>query len=243
MITELPMKVDLVAWTHFDAHLVEKETEWSTDAEGAEALIEAAGRQCYESWSKPNPVTATNAGYMGNILDHQHFSVLRHSQATFWIRGVSRALSHEMVRHPHLAFSELSQRFVDVSDAQYVVPPALADLEDGILAFAAEYAKNSYEILVDLLVDEGKTRKQAREAARAVMPNMTETRFFVTGNLQAWRDFITRRSSIHADDEMRHVANLIAASLKVNFPNVFQDMKLRFPEGKATWQFVPKEEV
>jgi thymidylate synthase, flavin-dependent len=247
VIVEYAMKVDLVAWTEFDPRVIEEATGWSTDATGAEALIEAAGRACYESWSKPNPATATNAGYIANILDHKHFSVLEHSQATFWIRGVSRNFSHEMIRHRHFSYSELSQRFVPVEKLNYVMHPTIAQHVEGDIGPAwdagFDESRDEYRRLEKFLKDEGLTVKECREAARSVLPGMTETRLFVTGNFRAWREFITKRSSIHADAEIRHVANTIAGNLKVRFPNAFQDMKLRFPENKAVWQFVKEEKT
>ena len=84
----------------------------TTDADGGQALAEFAGRACYESWHKPNPATATNAGYLRHILEVGHLSVLEHGSVTLYLRGVSRSLTHELVRHRHLSFSQLSQRYV-----------------------------------------------------------------------------------------------------------------------------------
>ena len=69
-------QVKLIAWTHFEAP---DEVPWSTDADGGQALAEFAGRACYQSWNKPNPATATNAGYLRHILEVGHGSVLEHA--------------------------------------------------------------------------------------------------------------------------------------------------------------------
>jgi thymidylate synthase (FAD) len=61
------------------------------DAEGGQAIAEFAGRACYQSWTKPNPATATNTGYLRHILDVGHLSVLEHGTATFCLTGVSRS--------------------------------------------------------------------------------------------------------------------------------------------------------
>src|SRR5690606_39660260 len=84
----VPPKVRLIAWTHFEPPA---DVPWSTDAEGGQALVEFAGRACYQSWRKPNPATATNAGYLAHILESGHFSVLEHGSVTFYITGVSRS--------------------------------------------------------------------------------------------------------------------------------------------------------
>ena len=76
----VPPQVQLVAWTHFQAP---EDVPWSTDATGGEALAEFAGRACYQSWKKPNPATATNAGYLRHILEVGHLSVLEHGSVSF----------------------------------------------------------------------------------------------------------------------------------------------------------------
>lgn len=68
----------------------------------ADELAELAGRLCYRSWSRPNPATATNDGYLRNIIEQQHFSVLEHASATFYVGGVSRSLSHEQIGRAHV---------------------------------------------------------------------------------------------------------------------------------------------
>ena len=78
---------------------------WATDADGGQALAEFAGRACYQSWNKPNPATATNAGYLRHILEVGHLSVLEHGTATFYLTGVSRSLTHELIRHRHFSYS------------------------------------------------------------------------------------------------------------------------------------------
>src|SRR4030088_3043096 len=72
---------------------------WTTDAEGGTALAEFAGRACYQSWKKPNPSTATNAGYLRHILEVGHLSVLEHGSVTFYITGISRSLTHQLTPH------------------------------------------------------------------------------------------------------------------------------------------------
>ena len=61
----VPMRVQLIGWTNFQ---IPEDVPWSTDADGGEALVEFAGRACYQSWHKPNPATATNSGYIRHIL-------------------------------------------------------------------------------------------------------------------------------------------------------------------------------
>jgi thymidylate synthase (FAD) len=217
--------VHLIASTSFNAELMEKLTGWTTDADGGQALAEAAGRLCFKSWQKPRPETATNAGYLANILRQQHESVVEHATATFYVTGVSRSLLTELTRHRHLSLSVVSQRYVDESNAAMVSPPASTGdpVATDILETTAEHARFDYRNLVTRLTAAGLPRKQAREAARAVLPNMVETQFVVTANLRCWRDVLRRRWHVAADAEIRRFAGLILAELRDLAPNVFQD--------------------
>jgi len=191
----------------------------------SDELAEFAGRSCYQSFHKPNEKTRENKDYLANILRQGHESVLEHASATFYIEGVSRALTHELIRHRHLSYSQLSQRFVDESEAEIVVPPAVEDAGfSEALSLAMTEAGFWYKDLVSDLQASGYPRKQAREAARAVLPNMTETKIVVTGNMRAWRDVIKRRYTMAADAEIRKVAGLILSELRQLAPNSFQDI-------------------
>lgn len=109
----------LAALDHIGAH------GWHTDAPSdAESIVEFSGRLCYDSFKNPRP--GGNAAYIGHILESGHGSVLEHAVWKILITGISRSLSHELVRHRvGLSVSQLSQRFVDESDCAFVVPPAL----------------------------------------------------------------------------------------------------------------------
>lgn len=197
--------------------------EGATDMDN---LAEFAGRACYRAEGKPNPATEQNADYLANIIRQQHTSVLEHSSASFYITGVSRAFLCEITRHRHLSFSVQSQRFVDESEANIVVPPAIRDLGMGsYLDDVMVGASRDYTRLVRDLTDAGLPRKQAREAARAVLPNMTEVRMVVSGNIRAWRYVVARRIDSSADAEIREVAGMILAELKEIAPASFQDFE------------------
>src|SRR4051794_39843197 len=225
-------KVQLVAKTEF---FPPAEVPWSTDADGGEALAEFAGRACYQSWRKPNPVTATNAGYLRHILEVGHLSVLEHGSVSFYITGISRSLTHELIRHRHFSYSQLSQRYVPERNAAMVEPDVIADdpeLHARFLA-AAEASLEAYNELLEGLEkrfadvpNATLRRKQARQAARAVLPNATETRIVVTGNYRAWRHFIAMRASEHADVEIRALAVACLRELQRVAANVFADFDI-----------------
>ena len=225
------MIVKLVASTGIDVGLLE--TPWQESGEGltsSDRLAEVGSRLCYQSWDRPNPATATNADYLANIIKQQHFSVLEHASASFYVAGVSRSLSHELVRHRHLSFSQLSQRFVDEGDGSFVLPPAVPSLGDEFIEVTmtetGEALRKLYGEIAENLMIKGLTRKQAREAARAVLPNATETQFLVTGNMRAWREVIAKRISPHADAEIQLFAKAVLKELKGIAPNTFQDMEI-----------------
>jgi thymidylate synthase (FAD) len=232
------VQVETIGWTSFAAP---PDVPWTTDAEDGPALAEFAGRACYESWHKPNPATATNAGYLRHILEVGHLSVLEHGSVTFYVRGVSRSLTHELVRHRHLSFSQLSQRYVPEHDAAMIEPDLVASDPELHAAFVAatEAARAAYtELLAGLEQrlagsDEATLRrKQARQAARAVLPNATETRIVVTGNYRAWRHFVAMRASEHADVEIRALAVACLRELQRIAGPVFADFEiLPLPDG------------
>lgn len=238
MMQTVSPQVQLIAKTEF---FPPQDVPWSTDAEGGEALAEFAGRACYQSWRKPNPATATNASYLRHILEVEHLSVLEHGTVSFYITGVSRSLTHELIRHRHFSYSQLSQRYVPEADAAMVVPAVIAEDPELHRRFvaAAEGGLAAYADLLEGLVarfaDEPNAtlrRKQARQAARAVLPNATETRIVVTGNYRAWRHFVAMRASEHADVEIRELAVECLRQLQKAAPNVFDDFAISaLPDG------------
>jgi thymidylate synthase (FAD) len=234
----VPPTVRVIAYTHFDPP---GDVAWQTDADGGQALAEFAGRACYQSWSKPNPRTATNAGYLRHILEVGHLSVLEHGVVTFYLTGVSRSLSHELIRHRHFSYSQLSQRYVPERDGAMVEPAVIAadpELHAKFVA-ATDAALTAYTELLEGLqkrfagVENATLRgKQARQAARSVLPNATETRIVVTGNYRAWRHFVGMRASEHADVEIRALAVACLRELQRVAPNVFADFEITpLPDG------------
>jgi thymidylate synthase (FAD) len=223
------MRVDVLAHTIMREHVMLD--AYGYDAIGdqevrdSDALGESAGRLCYKSFRRPNPATAENAGYMANILAQGHYSVLEHASVSFLVRGVSRALLAELSRHRHLSFSVVSQRYVNYADTAPVIPPAAQDTPaETAIANAYADALKRYEFLVEDLTARGLKRKQAREAARSVLPNAAPVDMVVTGNLRAWRDVLGKRWHVAADAEIREYAGLTLDYLRIIAPNSFQDV-------------------
>lgn len=228
------MRVTLIGQTTFDSpdHIPWLPDETATQ-DGAEALSEFAGRACYQAWNRPNPKTAHNIDYLGNIIAQGHESVLEHGSASFYVEGVSRALTHELIRHRQLSFSELSQRYVNVDETPAVPPPnaellglgqEVEDNQEDAYHLYREMFAAIYEKLPGELSTRDR-RKQAREAARSVLPNATETKLVVTGNHRAWRHVLLMRGSLAADAEIRQLALRLYRMLSGLAPGLYQDIQ------------------
>lgn len=222
-----------------DRFLRDHETTWSTETEsGAETLAEMAGRICYMSFGSRQG-RKSNAEYFENIIESGHGSVLEHAVWNFIITGVSRSLTHELIRHrAGWGYSQLSQRYVDESTADFVEPDVIANDPQAhrLWQEAIETSHRSYVALVErlsTLVDQQypemsltSKRKMARQAARSVLPNATETKIFVTANARALRHFIELRGSAAAEPEIRKVAVKLLQIMRQEAPNLFGDFQV-----------------
>jgi thymidylate synthase (FAD) len=213
---------------------------WLGDSTAGERLAEFAGRLCY--MSQANPAKRATREYLDNIKKQGHGSVLEHANYSLLVEGVSRSLTHELVRHrAGFAYSQLSQRYVDESNAAFVVPPAVAGDEALEKAWRdqIEGAQKTYVSLVEQLMerygwvpDRVHRRKMAREAARAVLPNATETKIVVTGNARAWRTMLELRSSEGAELEIRRFAVTTLRLLQSEAPGFFSDFVIYVAEDR-----------
>ncbi len=207
---------------------------WLGESTDGERLSEFAGRLCY--MSQKNPAGRPTREYLENIKKQGHGSVLEHANYSLLLEGVSRSLTHELVRHrAGFAYSQLSQRYVDESEANFVMPPAI--IGDEVLEASwkeqMDAAQKSYVALVESLMqryawvgDKIHRRKMAREAARGVLPNSTETKIVVTGNARAWRTMLELRSSEGAELEIRRCAVDIVRILQTEAPGFFSDFEI-----------------
>jgi thymidylate synthase (FAD) len=223
-----------------DRFLADHGVAWQTDTEVAgEFLAEMSGRLCYLSFARPRP--GGNKVYLEHILEVGHGSVTEHAVWNYVFCGVSRSLTHELVRHRHMSYSQLSQRYVDESVAEYVEPDCIAaDSElHRLWLDAVAHSHQAYVQLVEKLQEAFKEepdrtlrRKLARQAARSVLPNATETKIFVTANARALRHFIELRASRHAEVEIRKLAVEVLRIMQKEAPHLFGDYQLAaLPDG------------
>ena len=235
-----------------DRFLADHGVSWESDSEiAAEVLTETAGRVCYMSFAKPRP--GGNSAYLTHIKEVGHGSVLEHAVWNFVITGVSRSLTHELVRHrAGFGYSQLSQRYVDESVAEYVEPDIIAG-DPELHAIWLEAIKQSHGAYIKLAeklnakladpkaaatamlppdADRTTRRKAARQAARSVLPNATETKIFVTANARALRHFLEQRGSSFAEPEIRKLAGKLLDILQKESPNLFGDYEKKpLPDG------------
>lgn len=249
-------RVTLIARQEF---VYPEHIRWESDSDvPAEVVAEFAGRLCYLSFGEDAGLEGghrtirgrtSNESYLANILQVKHGSVLEHAVWTILIEGVSRALTHELVRHrAGFGFSQLSQRYVDESNIAFVLPP---EISEGSRAYdiwlaACESSLKAYRSLLGELVEsigsEGTAtsrKKRARQAARAVLPNAAETKIVVTGNARSWRHFVEMRGSGGADVEIRRLAVEVLRLLSGEAPHIFGDLHITDqPDGSQVVETV-----
>jgi thymidylate synthase (FAD) len=166
---------------------------------------------CYGSQSDDREKNIKRAAH---CVDKGHLATLRFAHATFHVSGISRACSHQFVRSKHLDFLQRSQRYCDETKSDIVIPDAITNSKQ--LKYFNTAIEMSYAVYTNLLAEGVK-----KEDARMVLPTCSETELIVTGNFQAWADFIKLRSGSESQWEIRNVANDIRAQLRGIAPSIF----------------------
>ena len=203
-------------------------------ASAPDELVELAGRICYMSFGdKQSP--KSNAEYIENLIIQGHESVLEHAVWTFIVTGVSRAFSHQLVRHRvGLSYSQLSQQYHDEHESDFVAPNGLdtSNLANEWHSITKEL-KFAYKKLKSEMMN-GRDPKDIpkeelrniRSITRSILPNAIETKIAVTGNVRALRHFIKLRGTIEGDMEMRTFSCCLLEKLKVEAPSLFLDLEV-----------------
>jgi thymidylate synthase (FAD) len=186
----------------------------------AEELIEIAGRVCYQSKPKKD---YTIGSFIKTLIKNNHESALEHGYATFKISGVSRALTHQLVRHRLASYSQKSQRYVKEGQFEYVVPEAIEKMEGQI--------RNQFHLQmqqIQEMYDYWKEMGLKNEDSRAVLPNACCTEIVMSANFRQLRNILRARCDIHAQYEIRELAKEMLRQLYDKCPNVFEDLKVKF---------------
>ena len=151
--------------------------------------------------------------------DSGHLATLRFAYATFTVSGISRICSHQLVRHAHLSYLQRSQRYVKERSVTYIDPPELNLLDANTRLAWATIQDMSEALYLNLVIN----KLLKKEDARFILPQGCDTSITVTGNFQAWLDFIKLRADEHAQWEIQAVALEIKKQLSEIAPNVFGD--------------------
>jgi thymidylate synthase (FAD) len=229
----------------FLSFLAEEKTEWqrSPQASSSEEIVEAAGRICYMSFGGAQS-PRDNREYILNLILSGHESVLEHVSWTFLLAGVSRAFTHQLVRHRvGIAFSQLSQQYHEETNAEFVEPDLLGSPQ-ALHAWreAMTTVQAAYRTIMASLGNQGggaseslskkELKRAIRSAARSVLPNATETKIVMTANARALRHLFSVRGSIPGDLEMRQVMGCLFQQVQPEAPALFMDFRLdTMPDG------------
>ncbi len=184
----------------------------------AEKLIETAGRTSYLSFGKQGK--DTEKAFIRMLIKRGHLSVLEHAYATFRISGVSRAFTHQLVRHRLCSFIQQSQRYVDESNFNFIEPQSIKNNPETHSIFT-EFMDNARKTYVEL-----QKLGIKNEDARFVLPNAAESQIVVTANLREWRHIVELRGEPDAQWEIRRAAIEILKILKKHAPTVFGDFEI-----------------
>jgi thymidylate synthase (FAD) len=154
------------------------------------------------------------------LIKRGHTSVLEHAYATFRISGISRVLTHQLVRHRFCSITQQSQRYIDEKSFHYIEPSSIKSNSEAHVLFInlMERIRNVYIELKNLGIK--------KEDARFVLPNATESQLVLTANLREWRHIIELRGDLAAQWEIRKMVIKILKILKQNIPTVFEDFKI-----------------
>lgn len=181
-----------------------------------EGVIERAGKTCYKSYENIN--ADSRGTFIRNIIKRGHESVLEHASITFNVKGVSRSLTHQLVRHRTFKFSQESQRYVKQTGFEYIIPESIADNLSSKCAFldVMQEIQDGYERLLLLGV--------SAEDARFLLPNACCSEITFTTDFRNLRHFFKLRLDPHAQWEIRQLANEMLQLVKEKAPNCFFDI-------------------
>lgn len=200
-----------------------------------------AAKGCYDAFGEEG---RSNKANQWKIIESRHGSVLEHFSITLFIEGITRACSHEIVRHRSgFAYSQRSTRYTSEGEAAIVLDPYFASLErtdpllldhiDSCGASIMQYEAQVQELVMRNPLKKSGTelRKWARGKARNLLPHALETRMTITGNLRAWRHFLEMRSERFAEAEIRRLSEQVFYAVSSIAPFYFSDYTVEMVDG------------
>jgi thymidylate synthase (FAD) len=227
-------------------------------SQNALSIIYAACRQCYSAgfagqiFADGQKDLVKQEEFVRQVVSSGHESPLEHVKFTFAVEGVSRALTHQLVRHRLASYSQQSQRYVKESDFDYIVPPSIEADEEMMSEYARTMREiqSSYTRLLKAFEKKGIKGEKANQDARFVLPQASETKILVTMNCRELMHFFKERCCTRAQWEIRALAEEMLAICKQKLPAVFNDSGAKCvplgycPEGtKFTCKRYPLKET
>ena len=190
-----------------------------------EKLIEEAGRTCYLSLSKITDDSEKN--FIRSAIKRGHHSILEHASASFRILGASRAFTHQLVRHRIASFSQQSQRYVDESEFNYIVPPEINENKEALEVYREfiENSRTTYNRLREIGIK--------KENARFILPNALESQIVFSANFREFRSVFNLRLDRAAQWEIRRVCLEMLLILQEKAPSVFGDYTINRDDWTA----------
>ena len=224
-----------------------------------EKVISMAAKLCYSSVGvddiEKNLTDESIDKFLNMLINMGHESPLEHVSFTFAVEGISRACSHQLVRHRIASYSQQSQRYVKLDQFEYIIPKEIEEIDEAkeIFINAMKQDQDTYDKLVDILFEKhynnlikiGKNEKEAKreaqkksiEDARYVFPNACETKLVFTMNTRTLYNFLHHRCCERAQWEIRDLSIEMLRQLKEVAPILFKNsgpncVKGPCPEGK-----------
>jgi thymidylate synthase (FAD) len=191
----------------------------------AEKLIEEAGRTCYLSLDRITDDSEKN--FIRSCIRRGHHSILEHASASFRILGASRAFTHQLVRHRLASYSQQSQRYVDESDFNYIIPGEIRG-HDGARELYRAYMEECGKAYAKL-----REMGIKKEDARFILPNALESQIVFSANFRELRAVFSLRLEKSAQWEIRRVCMRMLKLLKKEAPSVFGDFEINESEETA----------
>lgn len=198
--------------------------------------VAAAINQCYSAQSgkelKANLSKEKQARLLGIVLKSGHLSTIEHLNFTFAIEGISRALTHQLVRHRHASYSQQSQRYVKFKNGKfnYITPPQIAQ-KPHLLKKYKKYMQQTGAFYDELIQADIKA-----EDARFVLPNATETKIVVTMNARSLLNFFEHRLCLRAQWEILKLAQLMLNAVNAVTPEIFKFAGPTCETEKICWE-------
>ncbi|MCS7184020.1 MAG: FAD-dependent thymidylate synthase [Patescibacteria group bacterium] len=228
-------------------------------------LIKFSAQLCYMSFGPKRTWNKDAERYFENIISSGHGSVLEHSYYTFLLYGISRSLTHELIRHrAGFAYSQQSQRYVSGNLIRFVERKEFQQDQElhRLFEMRIDKIKKEYDEIYNLLKEKQESlsilgqsdkeenshlktelRKKLNQCARAIFNNETEAPIVVTANIRAWRHTIEMRANNYAETEIRELFFRIFLCLAIVEPILFKDYEIiKYDDGfygvKTKWKKV-----